>query len=45
MPVFQIDPGTAFFVIYWLLFLILLPIILGITKDLGVAEKEAKEEG
>ena len=44
MPVFQIDLGTGFFIGYWLIFLIFLPIILGITKDLGMAEKEVEEE-
>lgn len=37
------DIGTITFVIYWLCFMIIFPIALGVTRDLGRAEKETEE--
>mgnify|MGYP000238682481 CR=1 FL=1 len=44
MSPLQIDAGTGTFVIYWVVFLIIAPILLGITRDLAAAEKKTKIE-
>lgn len=38
-----IDAGLMLFIIYWLFFIIIFPIVVGVTRDLGRAEKETKE--